>query len=132
MAFDIKAPVPTDLRQIPDLLKEVKDVRLQMQKETDAVEAYESRLKGALIDGLEVDSPGVFGRTYKVQVTAKTVPKVSGEGWQQFFSFVQRSGRFDLLQKRLSDTAVTEMLEAGQDVPGVETIIVKSVSLTKV
>lgn len=132
MAFDITAPVPTDLKLIPDLLKEVEQTRLQMQKETDAVQSYERALEKALIDGLDVNSPGVFGRTYKVEIKSKTVPKVNKDNWADFFGYVQRSGRFDLLQRRLSEGPVMEMIVAGDDIPGVETMIVKKVSMTKI
>lgn len=130
--LDITSPIPDDLTKIPDLLKKATEIRLAMQKETDAVKAYESALEDKLISGLSVDSPGVFGKLFKAKITTKKVAKVDAANWPRFFGYVQRTGRFDLLQKRLSDKAVMEMVEQGDVPDGVETMTIKSVSITKV
>jgi hypothetical protein len=63
-------------------------------------------------------------------VVTKTIPRVAD--WDKLYAFVKKTGSFDLLQRRLTDSAIQERWEAGKSVPGVETFNAVSVSINKV
>lgn len=53
-----------------------------------------------------------------VSISSNTVANV--EDWDAFWAFVIKKKYTHLLQRRVSDPAYRELLEAGQNVPGVE------------
>ena len=62
-------------------------------------------------------------------ITRTTVAQVTD--WDEVYKYVKKTGEFDLLQKRMSDVAYRERLDAGKPVPGTEPFIVVNLSLTK-
>jgi len=129
--FKPGAPIPDSIGRCADLLHEVKQLRLDMDKEVDVVRQRERELEQHIIDNLESgEDTGAAGLQYRVQVRKKTKPKPSD--WAALHDYIREHGRFDLLQKRLADKAVMDMLAEGEDLPGVERIHVPQISLTKI
>lgn len=123
-------PIPSALGRCGDLYAEVRQLRLDMEKEVDEVRAREAELREHLIQNLEKsDDTGAIGLTHRVLVKTKTKPKIND--WDAFHAFVQDTGRFDLLQKRVSDKAVMDMFDNDEAPPGVERIHIPELSLTK-
>lgn len=123
-------PIPSALGRVGDLYAEVRQLRLDMEKDVEVVRARESELREHLIDNLsKSDDTGAVGLTHRVMVRTKTKPKV--EDWDAFYDYVSKSGRFDLLQKRIAERAILDMDEAGEIPPGVGRIHVPELSLTK-
>lgn len=124
--------LPKNLGEAADLLKDVQQLRLAMQRDVEAWDKYESAIEEHLIAQLDSrNEGGAAGQRYMAKVKVSTKP-VIGEGkWPDFLQFVRTSGRFDLLQKRLSDKAVMDMVEQGETPPGVEKFNAKKISLTK-
>lgn len=125
------------LNQCPDELKRVTGIRLAMQKEVDAVEAYEKALKRHLIDTIPKDSAGVFGLQYKAKVITKPTIRVSQDGWPALLNWVRQTGRFDILQKRVNAAPLLELWDGGESangvaIPGTERAVDVDLSLTKV
>lgn len=136
--MDMQALIDSDPASLPlgavvDAYKEIRDIRLAMAKEVEAVEAAERRYREHLVQSLDKSNEaGVFGLKYKAKITTKRIPIVAEGGWDKLHQYIYDTGRFDLLQKRLSDKAAMDMIEAGQTVPGVETMLKVDVSVTKV
>lgn len=127
------AAVPATMGLCADEYHYVRAVRLAMQKDVDVVQEREKELYEHMIETLSKGDSGAAGKFYRVQRRPDSeclVPKV--EDWAAVFAFVKSSDRFDLLQKRISDTAVTAMWDAGEIVPGVGKIIVPKLSVTKI
>lgn len=123
--------LPKTLGACADLIFSTRARRLALQKEVDALQAQETALKEHFIATVpKSDAAGVTGRLARVTVGTKDIPTV--KDWEAFHKYVKKSGRFDLLQRRLSTEAVTEMLEAGEKLPGVEVFHAKVVSINKV
>lgn len=128
--FEVGSPIPDSIGARGDMLHEVREVRLAMEKEAAAVKKRETEINDSIIRDLsKSDDTGAAGRFYRVQIKEKRVPKP--EDWQQIHAYIRDNDRFDLLQKRVSDKAVMDMLEAGEEIPGMETALIPSVSLTK-
>ena len=123
--------MPENDGQKADLLREVKDLRIDMGKKVDDVRALERQIEDYFIDHYDTSTQtGVSGLLNRVQVKEKSKPRITD--WEPFYDFVVAQDRFDLMQKRIADKPIMELLEDSTEVPGVETIRVKSISLTKV
>jgi hypothetical protein len=122
---------PKALGACADLLFKLKAERLAAQKKLEAMEAEEKALKEHIIAALpKSQASGVAGKVARVTVYNKEIPQV--EDWNLFYRFVKKEGRFDLMQRRLSEKAVSDMLEEGEKVPGVKVFKTPVVSLNKV
>lgn len=130
-SLDVGAPMPRSIGLCADLYHETRELRLAMQKETEAVEAREKEIKAYIIDNLgKSDDTGAAGKHHRVQVVTKEAAKISD--WGVFCSFIRKNDRFDLLQKRVSEAPIKELWAERETVPGIEKMHVKDVSLTKI
>ena len=129
------AAIPDSMGAVADEYALTKNFRLAMEKVVEPVKQRESELREHMIRNLEKSrdegkDTGAAGRLYRVQIKDKETPKVNN--WNEFWDFIAVNKRFDLLQKRTSDKAIMDMVEANQMPPGVETVLIPDVSVTKV
>lgn len=123
------SPLPESLGERADLYKEVEELRLAMQKKVDAVKKRETEIKNSIIEDLPKGDTGAAGQRYRVQVTTK--PAASVNDRDAFNAFVRENNRFDLLSKSVSQRAIKDMWEGGEDVPGVERVNTPGLSFRK-
>ena len=124
--------IPTSPAAIADLLGKTREDRLEADKKAAELKAREVELQNRLIDLLPVsDATGVAGKLWRVQVVEKERVQMDAAQWAEFYKYMSRTKRFDLLQKRVSDAAAKELLAAGKTIPGVKIETYKSVSLKK-
>lgn len=122
--------IPKTIGACADLLYELKQQRLAMQKEVDAVAEFEAKLKAHVINTLpKHDQTGAIGKLAKVTVVTKQVPQLQDQ--EAFYKWLKRTGEFDLLPSGVSRKAVEERWQAGKKVPGVEPFTAVTVSLNK-
>lgn len=130
MAF-VRPTIPEPLGPRGDLYHDVRELRLAMEKEVADVAAFEKELEEGIIRDLGLsNNTGAAGLRFRVQIVPKREPTV--EDWPALHAHIKASGEFDLLQKRVSSTAVKERWEAGVELPGVGAINVKKLSVTKI
>lgn len=121
---------PKKVGTAADMYYEVRQRRLEMQKVVDALKAQETLLKNLIIDEVpKSNASGVAGSIARAQIVPKSTPRTTN--WDDFYKYLLRVKRPELLQKRLSVEAITEIWDTGKDVPGVEEFKFKDVSLTK-
>lgn len=129
-------PQSMKLGDVVDGYKVLNQLRLAMAKEVEAVEAVERAFKEHMIQNLDKNNEkGVFGLKYKAVVTSKRIPKIMGgdtDGWHLLHEHIYQTGEFDLLEKRINAKAVMDRLEAGVTLPGIETMLVPTLSVTKI
>lgn len=126
-----KFKFPKAMGACADLLYQLRQKRLEMQKEVDKIAAEESALKEHIINTLpKSEASGVAGKLARVTVITKVVPQV--KDWDAFYKYVKKTGQFDLMQRRINDSAIKERWEAGKEIPGVEHFNAVSVSINKV
>ena len=118
---------PLSLEKRATLYRQVRDKRLEMKHEMEEMQSLETRLKDSLLEDIEVDTGHIFGG-YAFSVVSKEKPAL--DDWNDFIQGVVASGRYDMLQKRLADKAVTDTAD-WHKLPGVKRIFVKSLSVTK-
>ena len=122
---------PKSMGLCADRLYELRKRRLEEQKKVEALEAEENALKAHIIDHLpKSQMTGASGKVANVKIVTKGIPQIAD--LELFYGYVRRSKRTDLLQKRLNDGAIKEMLDDGKKIPGITTFDAKTVSLTKI
>lgn len=125
------SPLPASLGRCADLYKEVRDMRLAMEKETDAVHARENEIKEHLVSNLSKEDSGAAGLKYRAQRTETT--KYVVKDWPALWGWIFANKRSDMMQKRVSDKAVADYVEAEDKLlPGMERFTAIDVSITKI
>jgi hypothetical protein len=137
-AYKAGGPLPNSIGAMADLYADVRDLRLGMEKAADAVKERETEIHKMILSAL-LESPdsGAAGEKYRVQLVKKTF--YNAKDWPAFHAFVRENGMFELLQKRLSDTAVKDLMEQAEAAghkgwvpPGVEKAELDALSFSKV
>lgn len=109
---------PKSLAACADLLYTTREERLTAQKAVDTLKEKETLLQEHLISNLsKADTEGVTGKLASVVTDTKVVPRV--EDWEAFYKHVLKTKNFAFLQRRVADTAIQEIWDAGKQVPGV-------------
>jgi hypothetical protein len=131
-------PIPTSIGAQADEYSVVRAERLRIEKEAAEVKKRETELYNCIMSTLD-ESPdtGAMGEFYAVQRVEKDQAQIDntegdGTGWPKFWAYLQATGNFDLMQKRLNDKAIRDRVEAGETVPGVKVEKVPTLSFTKV
>ena len=127
-----KIRLPRAMGKCADKLYEVRQRRLALQKEFDALKAEETAIKNHIIDKLpKSQASGIAGSLARVTVITKEQPQVKDQ--EAFRKYMNRTKRFDLANKlQPSAPAIRDMWEEGKDIPGVDKFNVVTVSLNKV
>ena len=123
--------VPESLAQAADLLYSTRQSRLAVEKQVDELAAIETKIKEYLIAQLpKGDASGVAGSLARVSLKTKTKAQV--ENWEELYRHIEETGSWELVQRRISETAVRDRWEQGEEVPGVSKFHAIEVSCTKV
>lgn len=127
---------PAELNKTMDRYITLRTKRLALDKQSAEIKAEEDMLRqviktevmARLEPGTVVFAPKGLG--IQAEIKMKDEPEI--QDWDTVTKHIQSTGEFDLLQKRLTPTAVRARWEAGQDVPGVGHNLTYEVSITKV
>lgn len=125
-----KLKIPKALGACADMLFDLKQERLALEKVVDSMKANEKTLTDHIIDNLPKGDTGACGKHHKAVVVTEAIPRV--EDWDKTYAYIKRHNAFELLQRRLNAAAVRERLEDGKTIPGVGSFTAVKVSLTKV
>ena len=122
--------VPKSFGAMADALYTTRERRLNLQKEVDALAAFESKLKSKLIDEMpKKDSSGAAGKLARAQIVQSEEPQA--QEWEDIYKYIKKTGSFDLLNRALNKSAVKARWDNGKEVPGVGKFTVTKVSVTK-
>jgi hypothetical protein len=130
---DVK--LPKSLAQCADRLYEVRQKRLALAKDVEAMEREETALREHLIANLpKSQASGIAGKIARVTIETKTV--VSVIDWDALWKYLVKQypknpGVISLLQRRVGDAAVKDIWANGGEVPGCEPLDVPVVRLNK-
>jgi len=131
MAKEKQIKIPKRMGTVADRLYTLKEERLKVQRIVDAIANEEKVLRQHVIDNLpKSNASGIAGKIARVTVVNKPVPQV--KDWKKFHTYIKRTNAFDLLQRRVSASAIEERWDNGKTVSGVEKFNVTTVSLNKV
>lgn len=125
--FFIKKKAPS-FAACADMLYDKRQERLAADKVAAALKTEEQELLDYIIDNLPKDSGGAVGRHHKVETYNDAKPVV--KDWDALYKYIKRTGKFELLQRRLGEGAAQELIDDKKTPPGVELFNVVKVSLT--
>jgi hypothetical protein len=115
------AKLPKRLTVCVDKLYTTRDERYRLQKLATELKKDETALRAHILAELaKQKSSGIAGKVARVAIRPKT--RVVANDWDALYKYVKRSGSFELLQRRLNDTAIKERWDDGRDVPGTEAV----------
>jgi hypothetical protein len=113
-----------------DTYQEVRDQRLELQRQTDKLKEREDELKATLLATLQEQGVGgVSGKRYRVEVKLTVVPVVTN--WPEVYEYIKANDAFDILQTRLSAPAIRERQVDGEKIPGIGDLNQYNLSLRK-
>jgi hypothetical protein len=124
--------LPATLGALADEYADVRQARLDKDKESASIKERETEIYNAILSALsESADTGASGNHHRVQRVLKTVNNVSD--WSALHTYIQQTGAFEMLQRRLSDKAVSEFADTnGALPPGVQAVDVATLSFTKI
>ena len=103
-----------------DELFELRAKKQELEGQIKKIEAEYAEIEEALLAKLKAEGTDKgAGKRASVSVTTTTVGNL--EDADKFFAYVKRTGYFHLLQRRLSDPAIRELLATKGSIPGVTT-----------
>lgn len=112
------APAPS-LGALIDQHWAAREEKRKLEAQVKEVEAKLAELDAQLLEHL--DAAGLekaTGSKATVSITKSVVADV--QDWDAFWAFIAKKKYFHLVQRRVSDPAYRELLEAGTAVPGVQ------------
>lgn len=122
--------IPEGLGACADLLFDIKEKRLALEREAEEWHKQETALTDHIIRVMPKSDSGAMGKHHKVHVVTRKKPRV--DDWPVFFEFVRKNKAYEFVQRRLAEGAVLERWDAGKKVPGVSDFTLITLSLTKV
>jgi len=110
--------------------REARATRLEKEKEVATLKEAEDTLKKDLIARLgKAANKAVATGGRIIQLVTKDQPVVSD--WPLLYKHIQKTGDFDLLEKRLGRKAAEYRFDDGQVIPGVSKLPVDTLSDTQ-
>lgn len=122
---------PAQLGALVDSYSSKRDERLKLQREVDKLDKEEKELKKLIIDQLRLERISSIGGAVK-RATLQTKNKPAVDNWPKLYEHIQKTGEFDLLQRRLTETAVASRWEDKIIIPGIVAFPVDDLSLSQV
>lgn len=130
------APViPKTVGGLVDMIYQLQESRLVLQREVDALEEKEKALIEHLRESAQKqDLDGAMGKLAKVKLGKQLVPTIDAEngGWDKFWAYVFKTKQTNLVQKRLTTKACQELWDEGKTIPGVKKFERDTISITKI
>lgn len=110
-------PVPTG--KLIDQIWAAREEKRRLEVEVKEVETVMAELEQQLMESMEAEGlEKAIGTKASVSITTSTVADV--KDWDEFWKYIFKNKFSHLLQRRVSEPAYRELLEAGKKVPGVE------------
>jgi len=127
----VKFKIPSTLGACADKLYELRTERLEYQKMAESIKAEEVFLTQYLMTVLpDLESTGIAGTKASANIKTDSIPVVTD--WEELRTYIKDTDSWDLIQKRLSTSAVKLRLDEGVEVPGTGIYLASTISLTKV
>lgn len=122
--------IPKSLGACADKMYEVREKRLKIQKEVEELKKYEGALREHIIANLPAsDATGIAGKKVRVTIRKKTIAVI--KDWEKFTEHVAKTKNFAFLTRKLSQPAIQEVWDNGEEVPGIGAYETKVLSMNK-
>lgn len=109
-----------ELGKRADAYATLKAQRLAADKVAAALKAEESKAKAFLMETmLAQEITAIGGSVIRLELDSEAVQEPVVEDWTKLYKYIQKTGDFSLLEKRIGKAAVKEQWENGKKLPGV-------------
>jgi hypothetical protein len=120
------------LGEMVDMLYDVDQQRLKLQRELKQLDSKQAAMEAYLIDHFTLNKlEGAMGHIGKMSVKPEPVPTVDAKNWKSVFKWIAVNDAWDMLYHRLNTKAVRERWDAKVQIPYVDRFIKKKISLTR-
>jgi hypothetical protein len=103
---------------------------MELNRQSGLLEEREKELKKEFMDGMKAENIlKLQGALCDVEIKDDQ-PAPTVRSWELFYKHILETGAFELLQKRLSATAIREHWETGEHIPGVDKYPVLRLAVT--
>lgn len=124
----VTAKLTTNIGDMIDQLVALRDRKRELEAQVEEIEGQYKGVEEQLMEKLtEQGINGSNGTKASCSITKTTVANVTD--WDEVFKYVKKTGYFHLFQRRLTDAAYRELLEAGKKVPGVQPFVKRRLNL---
>lgn len=111
-----------------DSLNELREAKRKLEAEIKTIDETYGKLEEELLEMLEKQGMDkATGKAATVSISRSTSASIEDD--TAFFAYVKKTGHFHLLQRRLSDPAVRELLESKGSIPGLKPFTKKRLNL---
>ena len=122
--------MPKTLGACADALYTLRKERLALEDQAEKIKQKESAIKEYFIKQVpKSKADGIIGKLATAKLNPTMVAQV--EDWDKLHAYIVKKKAWELLQRRVSDSAARERWEAGESIPGVKPFKVINVSTTK-
>lgn len=121
-----KITKPEDITPLVAALKNTEEERLRLDKQSGILKKVEDKLKSTIIE--KINEGAVCTKDYVVTVEKRDKPVAVD--WHKIWKYIRTNDAFDLLHKRLTETAVEARWGEGVEVPGVDKLPVEKLYVT--
>jgi hypothetical protein len=119
------------LAEVTDEYYKVQQERRELDKKSKELKERETNLKNYIADFLRKNKMSAVGGTHIIATYVRK-PKAIAENWSTLYDFIVQNEAFDILQRRLHEGAIKDRLEQGESIPGLGTIWIDDISVSKV
>lgn len=126
---------PKNLAACADAYYEKREARLAKEREAAVLQKEESACREYLINSLpKSQASGISGKLARVLVEDKEI--IVMEDWPAFYEYMRKNsaknpGVWSMMQRRVNEAAIREVLDAGKPVPGAKKGTVPVLRLNK-
>jgi hypothetical protein len=122
--------ISNDIGARIDMLYELREQRLGIEKRVKELKEQEVQARNDIFELLaSMGLTKASGALATCGIKVTNVPLV--EDWDTLWGYIQQTGEFDLVQKRISVTAWRARFDDGVTIPGVSKVEDVDISLTK-
>jgi hypothetical protein len=118
----------SELMQLVDQWGAARRKRLSEQHKVDKLEEEEKKLKALVIKAMAEGKVTSVGATHSGANYSKKDKPIASD-WQKIYNYIRITNEFDLLQKRLLDSAIISRWEDKLQIPGVVAFPVEDITL---
>lgn len=119
---------PPTVGALIDQIWAAREEKRRLEAEVKTVATRIAELDAQLMERLESEGlDKASGSKATVSVSTNTVADV--QDWDAFWSYIIKNKYTHLLQRRVSDPAYRELIEAGKKVPGVQPFLKRSLNV---
>jgi hypothetical protein len=129
----VNTPTPAISSHLSDLINQYISLRAQRivkEKEAAEIQELEEDLKKTIISKFREGDIKAMGSTNGLVKMMKTEEPVAND-WLAVWEYIRENDAFELLHRRLTNTAVKERWDAGIEIPGVGRTDVYKLTVSK-